>query len=170
MKIYKNFISKKDFLKIKNTMNSDFFPWFFSKGVTIPEDGLSMFCHTFYTDSQINSTYYSILEPILKKINPYCLIRIKANLYARTDEIIVHKKHIDAISENAKIKTAVFYLNTNNGYTYFENNEKVLSTENTFVEFDSHIMHGGTTCTDQLKRMMINFNYIPKNNLEHKYY
>jgi hypothetical protein len=69
-----------------------------------------------------------------------------------------------------KLKTAVFYLNTNNGYTYFENNEKVLSTENTFVEFDSHIMHGGTTCTDQLKRMMINFNYIPKNNLEHKYY
>ena len=170
MKIYKNFLSKKDFLNIKNNLSSPFFPWFFSEGITMKEDGLYMFNHTFYTDSKINSNYFEILNPILNKINPFCLIRIKANLYVKTEKIIEHKKHIDSVSENAKIKTAVYYINTNNGYTFFENNQKVLSQENTYVEFDSHIMHGGTTCTNQLNRMMINFNYISKNELEHKYY
>ena len=170
MKVHRNFLSKKDFLDIKNYITSPFFPWFFSDGVTGIQDGFFMFNHTFYTDSKINSTHYTILGPILDKINPFSLIRIKANLYVKTDKIIEHKKHIDSISENAKIKTAVFYINTNNGYTYFENNEKILSKENTYVEFDSNLMHGGTTCTDKLNRIMINFNYIPKNELEHKYY
>ena len=55
--------------------------------------------------------------------------------------------------------TAVFYVNTNNGYTIFESGEKVSSVENRMVIFDSNILHTGTTCTDERVRCVLNFNY-----------
>ena len=50
----------------------------------------------------------------------------------------------------------VFYVNTNNGYTEFENGEKVKSIENRAVIFDNNIKHFGTTSTDTKRRMVLN--------------
>ena len=57
-------------------------------------------------------------------------------------------------------RTAVYYINSNNGYTYFENGEKVESVANRLVAFPSQMKHGGTTCTDTQTRVVINLNYL----------
>ena len=56
-------------------------------------------------------------------------------------------------------KTSVYYLNTNNGYTLFEDG-KVDSVENRMVTFNLNTKHSGTTATDTKRRVVLNFNYI----------
>ena len=56
-------------------------------------------------------------------------------------------------------KTSVFYVNTNNGGTIFQNGKKITSTNNRLVEFDSHQKQAADGCTDQKDRVLINFNY-----------
>ena len=68
--------------------------------------------------------------------------------------------HVDTNLEN--IKTAVFYCNDNNGYTFFQNGKKVSSKANRIVIFDGHQKHCGVDCTDENVRVVINFNYFEK--------
>ena len=57
--------------------------------------------------------------------------------------------------------TAIYYVNTNNGYTEFESNGmKVNSVENRLVIFDSNEKHRAVTATDTSRRSVINFNYF----------
>ena len=65
--------------------------------------------------------------------------------------------HID----QPKGKTGIFYINTCNGYTKFKNGEKIKSEKNKYVEFDSILEHTGSSCTDEKRRIVINFNYEP---------
>ena len=57
------------------------------------------------------------------------------------------------------MKTIVYYINTNNGYTEFENGVRVESVSNRACIFDSNLKHTGVTCTNEKRRVMINFNY-----------
>ena len=85
------------------------------------------------------------------------LIKIKANLSFRTTEKIIHGYHVDLPYE---CKTAIYYLNTNDGCTMFKDGREVGSVENRLVIFNSQLAHTGTTCTDQKIRSVINFNYF----------
>ena len=49
-------------------------------------------------------------------------------------------------------------MNTNDGYTEFENGHRVESVANRVVIFDSNIKHTGVSCTDEKRRVVINFN------------
>ena len=51
-------------------------------------------------------------------------------------------------------------MNDNNGYTLFEDGTKVESKENRVVIFDSQMRHAGIPCTDEKRRVVINFNFI----------
>ena len=77
----------------------------------------------------------------------------------RTDEIIEHGLHTDLPKPDSKVKTAILYLNTNNGYTKFENGEIVGSVENRLVLFDGNMQHAGTTCSDKRYRAVFNLNF-----------
>ena len=55
--------------------------------------------------------------------------------------------------------TSILYLNTNNGWTAIKGYGKVENVANRMVIFDSNLQHTGVTCTDQNRRVMINFNY-----------
>ena len=57
-------------------------------------------------------------------------------------------------------KTAILYMNTNDGYTEFESGEIVESVANRVVIFSGTKMHRGTTCTDAKRRVVMNINYI----------
>ena len=50
-------------------------------------------------------------------------------------------------------------MNTCNGWTEFEKGGKVKSVENRIVIFDSNLKHQGVTCTNEQRRVLINFNY-----------
>ena len=159
LKIIENSISKDSLQSIKNTIYSNSFPWYINLGVNTTNDGYIQFCHTFYNSFTPNSEHFTLLAPIIELLNPLSIIRIKANLLTKTDKIIKHGMHID---QKFKSSTAIFYINTNNGFTEFEDGTKVLSKENKLIIFDNFIKHTGTSCTDTNERIVINFNYIKK--------
>jgi hypothetical protein len=165
LKVINKSLEEKDVevLKAILTQSPDF-PWYFNDGVNKQHDGHIQFLHTFYSNFSVNSEWMSIVEPILKILNPLSIIRIKANLLGKTNEIIEHGMHVDQTTKtnNKQLKTAIYYVNNNNGYTKFKNGKKILSEENKLIIFDNDELHTGTTCTDEKTRVVINFNYVEK--------
>ena len=62
---------------------------------------------------------------------------------SRTDKVIEHGLHIDIENSLNCCKTSVMYLNTNNGYTLFEDGTKVDSVANRLVTFNNSTKHSG---------------------------
>jgi len=161
MKIYKNFLDKEKFKQTQDTLTSTEFPWYLN-GVLYEKTTSynHQLAHTLYANDKVNSAFFDISNLFKEKINWFSLLRIKANLLQRTDKIIEHGMHTDYQDKTHKIKTGIFYVNTNNGYTKFKNNKIIKSEENKYIEFDCSEPHTGTTCTDSDYRIVINFNYI----------
>ncbi len=107
----------------------------------------------------LKSDCFDWMKPILDSdlLGIKFLLRVKANLYLRTKERIVHGYHIDYPFE---CKSAIYSINSNDGSTIFKNGQEVESVENRMVIFDGLLKHTGTTCTNQKTRMNINFNYF----------
>ena len=158
MKIINNALQKEDFFKIKNVLEGEFFSWYCCKGINTKKDNNIQFTHTFYKHFNICSDFYYLLLPIIKILNPVSILRIKSNLIAREKYIVEHGMHVDNDYKNST--TAIYYINTNNGYTRFLNGKKVMSEENKLIIFNTDQKHSGTTCTDSLFRIVLNFNYI----------
>ena len=108
-----------------------------------------------------NSKYFFIVKPILKILNCVVIINIRANLLLKRSEF-KSNYHIDRWGFNKpKHKTAIFYVNTNNGHTLFKNNnKKIKCVENKLIIFDSKLSHKTVLQTDKDKRIVINFNYF----------
>jgi len=158
MKIVNNCLNKEEFIDLKKLMMSNLFPWFIRWGVSYDTDNNYQFTHNFYHNHGESSHYFNLLKPILNILNPISIIRIKANLLVKENKIIKHGFHVDTYSKNAK--TAIFYVNNNNGFTEFEDGIISKSEENKLIIFDSVKKHTGTTCTDDFFRIVINFNYF----------
>ena len=94
---------------------------------------------------------------MIKGIFKKSLIRIKANLYPKTDKIIEHDFHADFDFSH---KSGLYSLNTNNGFTIMEDEEKIESVANRMIIFDASKLHKSTTCTDENFRANIVFNYF----------
>ena len=164
MKVIDNFISSEQFHSIQSIMLGPNFSWNYSDGIVGPDDppGTFQFNHTFYCahgvtpcpEKVIQSSWLSILDPVVKKLGDK-MWRIKANMGPRTHEIRRNKFHIDF----PNIITAVYYINTNNGWTEFKNGGKVKSVANRMIMFDTTLSHRGVSCTDEKRRMVVNFNW-----------
>lgn len=159
--VKENFLDQRSFQLIKDTMLGNDFPWYYN-GNKVSVEGSGpydfQFTHNFYNGFNITSDYFPILEPFIEAIKPAAIVRIKANLTPRTPERVVYGYHTDY--PNAKLlRTAVLYINSNDGATVFENGEEFKSVENRFVVFDSDSIHSGTSCTDEKVRCLININY-----------
>lgn len=115
------------------------------------------FTHTFYRNYAPSSDHIAVLDPLLKILNPSAILRIKANLSPRSEQRIVQGFHTDITQ--FKGKTAIFYVNTNDGKTIFDDGTEIESVENRLLIFDSTLTHSGTTCTNTKVRCVINFNY-----------
>jgi hypothetical protein len=162
-----NFLSRTDFIAVKSQMLTDSFPWTIhnksNPGDKICDERFNLqFVHMFYHSPTLISKYISILDPIFKKLPHQMLIKAKANITSCTDTIQLYGYHIDVNADLAKLsKTAIFYLNTTNGFTQFEDDgQQVPSIENSLVIFNSLDRHTGTSCTDHKYRAVINFNFI----------
>jgi hypothetical protein len=161
--IFDNFLDQNDFNSIKDTMLDHFFPWHYNNMKTNDMDSLYnfQFTHLFYENYKPNSHLFEMLEPLVSKINPAALIRIKANLTPLTEEKVTYDYHVDY--QDIQCKTAIYYVNTNDGVTLFQDGTSVESLENRLVVFDSNVQHTGTSCTDQKVRCVINLNYFERN-------
>jgi len=164
-----NFLDKQSFQVLQNVMLGSHFDWYYNNQIDYIDDvNKFQFIHLFYQNNiGINSDSYPILNTIIDKLKPKEIVRIKSNLLTRTLDVVVNNFHVDLDHDYRKnlpletnVKTSIFYINTNNGYTEFEDGSTVKSIENRMVIFPSDISHRGTSCTDQNTRVVINFNYF----------
>ena len=157
-KIIDNYLPTEDSLILKSVLEGSNFPWFFHPYKIALKDNLFNihFHHTFYNDNKVNSDFFHCLDPILKKLKPLSLIRVKANVTPVTHKLVEYKPHVD---QTFKCKIGIYYVNDNNGYTVIEG-KKIESKQNRIVLFDSNIKHYGTNSTNCKNRMVINFNYF----------
>lgn len=166
IEIIDNFLPDYQFKFITNEILNDYFPWYFNDGRIFTGDGSYQFTHRVYDIKQngILTNYFDLFEPILGKLGVNELDRIKLNLTPKTTFRQKSGWHTDQRHLREKIpfhkKTAVFYMNTNNGYTKFKKSGKIVkSVANRIVIFDSDLYHTGFTCTDNLRRVLMNCNY-----------
>jgi len=155
MNIYKNFIDKNKADEIENYFLSGNFPWYYSENKTTKINKSYMF-HSFYEDNHVNSKDFDLIKPIVDKLKIKNILNIRANLCLRRP--MKCKWHCDEFTINLKHKTAIYYVNTNNGATEFKN-KKVKSVKNTMVVFDADERHRAILQTNTEARMVINFNY-----------
>jgi hypothetical protein len=118
------------------------------------------FTHTFYKDYTPVSGYMNVIAPLVLKINPLGLMRIKANLGPIRKDKVRFTYHTDFNGFETGTKTAIYYVNTNNGTTVFKDGTEIQSVANRLLIFDQNIPHTGTTCSDEKFRCLINLNYI----------
>ena len=155
-----NFLDNDSFKNIKHFLLEDgLCPWYYNPFILNAQqkDDVFQFTHTFIRGSdEYFSPYVSNIDPLIYKIKPALIYKIKANLGGRTSNHQQGGYHIDF---NFPCKTAVYYVNTNNGYTEFKDGTKIESVENRFVVFDSFMLHTGVSQTDTKVRCLINLNY-----------
>ena len=151
-----NFLEPKDLKKIQDLFLGRKIAWNCSDGIVLPGDGAFQFIHVLYSNYAPASPFFNELAPIWQKIDPCSIVRSKANLTMKTVEHDKSAYHTDV--DNCI--TAIYYVNTNNGYTEFQNGMKVDSIENRIVIFDSNEKHRAVTTTDTARRVVINFNYF----------
>ena len=173
--IFDNFLDNDVFKEMQQTILGERFPWHLNEYILSPEldrhKKVFQFTHSLYKEYNPSSKLCSIIDPILEIIYPIAIYRIKANLRTRTTSIEESDYHVDFTdfgNNQEKLKqwtTSIFYMNTNNGYTKFEDGSKVESVANRLITFTSDMKHLGTSCTDESKRVVINFNYFSKYSL-----
>jgi len=161
-KVIDNFLDDKNFKILENNiLKNNFFPWFFSDHTDYLGEKNSdkgKYLHTFYEYNNSNSNYFKLLLPLIEKLKCVSLIRIKIDSNICTNEIIEANYHVD---HPHKATTAIYYLNTNDGYTKFKKNKKKInSVKNRMVIFDSNKEHLGTTTTNAKRRIVLNLNYF----------
>ena len=156
--IIDNFLSQEDFKKLKNSMISQDFEWYYNESVADKNSNDNFyFTHNFFTRHAPNSNKIFLIEPIILKIKPLAIIRIKGNFYPKTEKIFEHKEHVDY---DFKHNGFIFYVNNNNGFTRLNDGTMIESIENRGLFFEAYIKHNSSTCTDQNGRININFNYF----------
>ena len=166
IEIYDNFLPANEFAAIQEAMLGDNFPWFFSKtkvkSVSPNDPNNYQFTHMIYDNYVPRSQMWEGLDPVIRRINAQAWLRTKCNLTPRTEKPFVYGMHVDI--DDFHGKTAVFYVNENDGVTWFnvDGKEKYFDSKaNRLVVFDAQIEHTGTSCTDAKVRCVINFNFLP---------
>ncbi len=168
MIIKDKFLLPEVFEPIFKIMTSSNFSWFYQKSQTINKEKKDdpYFSHIFYGDNTPRSNHYEdVISPILFTLsNVKSLLFVRANLYLKKDKVYSSCFHTDDCDDVNKYnhKTAIFYINKNDGYTEFESGEKVESLSNRLLIFDASLKHRAVSQVTEDRRIVININYIEK--------
>jgi len=166
MQIIDGFLNETDYGEIHRLLTSYDFHWNFADFVIFDKQDLEIWQleHVFYKDNMPSSLFFNLIKTHLINNIPdmATLIRVKANLNPNTGKQLMKDMfHTDfPIDDKDYIKTAIFYLESNNGYTLFENGKKVESVGNRLVIFNKNQRHTGVEATDVKKRIVVNINYV----------
>lgn len=153
----------------RNLISHEFgqtFPWYYLDSVVSEKnkenDNLYnyQFTHLFYLNGAQTSPHLTLLQPIIDYLNPEAIIKIKSNLNPRTNVRHTFEYHVDFERKSSDRKTAIYYVNTNDGVTILEDGTEIESVANRLLIFNQNTRHTGTTCTNQKIRCLINLNYI----------
>ena len=154
MKVIDNFLDQDSFNHFKNIITGQYFPWYFNNQKVLDDNHLDnyQFVNTF----KDGNTAMPLLDVFKEKLNVSNFLRAKLNCTTRTNKIFEFKSHRDL---DVNCLVSIFYINSNNGYTKFENGEKIESIENRLITFDNSLKHNGTTSTNSQTRIVLNLCY-----------
>ena len=171
--IIDNFLPDQQFNEISQVLMGTGMAWNWCDLVEYPggsEDKYQLTHTIFNSPEGYISPLSRIVQPFIDALKVRILLRIKANLNLRSKEEDVRTEnfHYDHEFIGSKLPdgtltsyTSIYYVNTNNGYTLFKDgNFKVDSVANRMVIFDSSKLHKVVGCTDEKRRVVINFNYF----------
>lgn len=160
--IIDNFLSKEDHYSIKKNLENPNFEWYFSPKSGHPEEkeeleNYQYYHPMYYHQGPYKSRHFAIVQPLVTKLKPIILIRIKVNATMYDKKIVEYPMHNDT---HIKCKTGIYIVDTSDGYTYFKDGQRVDSVANRFITFDSHHKHAGTNLTTAKRRIVVNVNYM----------
>jgi hypothetical protein len=159
IEVIDNFLPSFQFDSIQSFFMGENVAWFWRDNIVFNnEPGDNYQFNTAVYDYGREFNCFPLVQPCILKLRCSSINRIKANLRPKT---LFHRRtpyHTDH-SEPGNKFTSIFYVNTNNGWTKFKNGRKVKSVANRMVIFPCSLKHRGVSCTDQIKRVVINFNY-----------
>ena len=182
IRIVDDFLPRGDYLQIKeHLIDKPDIPYSFYGGKVYGKDANknlqdSHMCHAFYhlnrfPHEPVTTQYLGLMLPIIARCRVLAIHRIKANLETYSgSEPYESEYHVDWENEEnikSNMQAAIYYVNTNNGYTDFKDGEevrKVESVANRMVFFDAELPHRGVSSTDTRYRSVINFNWFTWSN------
>ena len=169
IKIIDNFLSEEEFCIIKEFVYDKDLQW--KHGKMLPSEIIVceekenyQDCYILYSNGNYNPRELSIIMPVLKKLQAEVLLKAKINRTTSRNKRMLVGWHTDctkdhwAYKEGKVPKTAIFYINTNDGSTIIDD-QNVNCVENRIVIFDSEIKHSGITCNKSENKILININY-----------
>jgi hypothetical protein len=178
IEIYDNFLEEQSLKELQEIIYGgdelkSTFPWYYfpykvfednTENLTVNVKYNFQLNHIFYMRDEPISSYFDLVVSMLDQFDPISILRIKANLNPvaenNTELFGMHEDFDRLTKKNVKYKTAIFYVNTNNGKTVFENGTVIDSIENRMIVFNGSLKHTATTHSDTKTRCVINFNYI----------
>ncbi len=166
VKVYDDFLTKEEYIPIYQYFLDNTIPWYWMDGIIEQGDGLVQFVNMCYAkDTIINPVMYDMLMPIFNNIKPMALHRIKANLTLskHLQDVDSQKMlHVDSpyCHNCGNMNTGIYYVNSNDGGTLFEDGTKIESVANRFVVFPCNMKHAGVPASNVNRRIVINFNWF----------
>lgn len=164
MKVTDNLLDKQTFLEVKKFVMSSEVAWRYASGSVYHDDGDMQFFHPLYLAPNKYENFDKVCVPILQKLEGFVtLLRAKMNMSLKKDKVSKKGMHVDI--EDAKqyykvMNTSIFYFNTTDGPTYFENGNKVDCIENRLITFPMGTMHCGSYASDSERRIVVNLNWF----------
>jgi len=108
-----NFVDPQYLIQLQTAIMGGRLPWFYN-GVLNGDPSFSYFIHTVYENNSPRSELFDLLTGILTLLDAKAIVRIKCNLYTKTPTVEQHPTHFD---QDYPLKGAVFYVNSNDGFT-----------------------------------------------------
>ena len=171
MKVIDDFLSPSEYKQISEYFLGPVVDWKYNDHKVMPDEDTDsfQFTHTAFEPTRFPVSVersMEALDPLYAKLAFDILVRVKVNMTPRTLEHNYTLFHTDTNQNN---KTAIYYVNTNDGFTRFKDGTKVESIANRIVIFDAQTEHGGVTQTDAHVRVVVNINYFEKAVFKERY-
>lgn len=168
MRVLDDYLDADVFLRMRAAIGSQDFPWHKTPVLWPPPIGLEdaynvQFVHGFYQRKpgfRHASERMPVVWPLIERLDPAILLKAKVNRTLRRPRQVVYGMHVDTRRPGAT--TGILYLNSNDGYTAFEDGRRVDSVANRLVLFDAALRHSGACCTDAPERLVLNINFVAK--------
>jgi|TARA_R110002012_G_scaffold51718_2_gene133401 hypothetical protein len=167
-KVIDNFLNVKDYNNIYNFLKSEDTPWYFKNDdvtqeknvISLNKNGFFNFC--FYNNySPSHQSFYTLIPPLIEKLNAQAIIQIRANLVFRDKDSIESAYHNDYLYKDSF--TAIYYLTSCNAKTVLKIDDREIpidSVENRMLLFPCKILHKVIYQTDLHKRYLLNINFF----------
>ena len=123
MRVIERALETSKFKNIYNIITNTEFPWYYNDS-SVDDDKISYMSHLFVKFGKPNSDFFYLIEDVLKILKPIELLHIRANLIINKNKVCKTPWHNDFHKADPRHRTAILYLNTNNGYTEFRGNIK----------------------------------------------